>query len=423
MQGGVDEAEQACQLAPPEAELRAWLQLLETPRLGRQAARRLLAAFGSPQRVLAAGPEACGGLVEQGVAHSLVHPTASLQPLTERTLNWLAQSTRHHVLVLGDEQYPTTLLESPDPPLLLYACGRLDLLQHPNLAMVGSRHPTGQGRDTAREFARELAAAGVTVTSGLALGIDAAAHEGALEGSRTAGSASTIAVVGTGLDQIYPRSHRELGTRLAAEGLLLSEFSLGAPPLAQNFPQRNRIIAGLSLGTLVVEAALQSGSLITARLATEAGREVFAVPGSIHAPQSRGCHALIKQGAKLVECIDDILGELRLGRTAAVASFGTTARGRRSRPAAAAHDQQLRLIDDKAAPAGAAAAATVQRSPSVEDDDAVLQALGWSAATLDVLLLRTGWSVTDLSVRLLTLELDGHVERLPGELFQRVARA
>jgi DNA processing protein len=415
------------QVAPAADELAAWLQLLETPRLGRQSARRLLAAFGSAQAVLAAGPTAWAGLIEPGVAQALTHPPASLAALIDRTTAWLAQGADRHVLLLGDAAYPAALLESPDPPLLLYAIGRLDLLQRPGLAMVGSRNPTGQGRDTARAFARALCSAGLTVTSGLALGIDAAAHEGGLDGwdqdaarldQHGGGSASSIAVVGTGLDQVYPRSHRELASRLASKGLLLSEFSLGTPPLAQNFPMRNRIIAGLTLGTLVVEAALQSGSLITARLASEAGREVFAIPGSIHAPQSRGCHALIKQGAKLVESVDDILGELQLGpgqgsartlppaASAAAATRRSAAQRRGPDPAAHTQPTQALFTPDSQAP-----------------DDEILNALGWSAATLDVLLIRTGLSISELSVRLLTLELDGQVERLPGELFQRIAQA
>jgi DNA processing protein len=396
------------QQAPALDELRAWLQLLETPGLGRQGARRLLAAFGDPLAALAAGPVGWRGLVEPAVVQALQDPPVELDALIERTQAWLTHANDRHVLVLGDAHYPAALLESPDPPLLLYAVGQLRLLQRPALAIVGSRHPTAQGNETARSFAKALGATGITVVSGLAAGIDAAAHEGALDaldksagdGSdhREPGAGSTIAVVGTGLDRIYPRSNRELALRIAERGLLLSEFSLGTPPLAQNFPQRNRIIAGLSLGTLVVEAALQSGSLITARLASEAGREVFAVPGSIHAPQSRGCHALIKQGAKLVEEMADILVELRLAQ----APNGT-------RPT------------DTDASAGALSMPT--QLPLDDSDDTVLNALGWSAATLDVLQLRTGLSGSDLVVRLLTLELEGSVARLPGELFQRVVRA
>ncbi|MBK6850811.1 MAG: DNA-protecting protein DprA [Burkholderiales bacterium] len=400
---------------PAADELRAWLQLLETPGLGRQGARRLLAAFGDPLAVLAAGPVGWRGVVEPAVVQALQHPPAELDALIKRTQQWLDQATDRHVLVLGDGWYPAALLESPDPPLLLYAIGQLRLLQRPALAIVGSRHPTAQGKETARSFAKALGATGLTVVSGLAAGIDAAAHEGALDdidavagdgttdpaGRRHRGAGSTIAVVGTGLDRIYPRGNRELALRIADHGLLLSEFSLGTPPLAQNFPQRNRIIAGLSLGTLVVEAALQSGSLITARLASEAGREVFAVPGSIHAPQSRGCHALIKQGAKLVEDMADILTELRLAQAP-------------SWPAATPADEVDAAIGPLATPV---------QLPIDDSDDAVLNALGWSAATLDVLQVRTGLSVSDLVVRLLTLELEGCVARLPGELFQRVVRA
>ncbi|MEY4748546.1 MAG: DNA-protecting protein DprA [Pseudomonadota bacterium] len=397
--------------------------MLETPRLGRRAARRLLAAFGGPQEVLRAGSAAWVGMIDPSLGQALAHPSAELARLIRRTLDWLATSAEHHVLVLGDPAYPVTLLESPDPPLLLYAVGRAELLQRPAVAMVGSRHPTPQGRETAKAFARDLGRAGLTVISGLALGIDAAAHEGALDSLVATGSvsdaacaASTIAVVGTGLDQVYPRSHRALAARIAADGLVVSEFSLGTPPLAQNFPMRNRIIAGLAQGTLVVEAALQSGSLITARLASEAGREVFAIPGSIHATQSHGCHALIRQGATLVESVDDVLAELRLGPQlgspqrplSPAASAGAPLTGE-SRP---------RLADsaDQAGP-------QLCVPTSDEADDDVLQALGWSAATLDVLQVRTGWSTSDLAVRLLTLELEGRVERLPGELFQRIAKA
>jgi DNA processing protein len=393
------------QQAPAPDELRAWLQLLETPGLGRQGARRLLAAFGDPVAALAAGRVGWRGVVEPGVMQGLQDPPAELEALIKRTQSWLDHASDRHVLVLGDALYPAALLESPDPPLLLYAVGQLRLLQRPALAIVGSRHPTAQGNETARSFAKALGSAGITVVSGLAAGIDAAAHQGALDAldappgeesdRHESGAGSTIAVVGTGLDRIYPRGNRELAMRIVGQGLLLSEFSLGTPPLAQNFPQRNRIIAGLSLGTLVVEAALQSGSLITARLASEAGREVFAVPGSIHAPQSRGCHALIKQGAKLVEEMADILAELRLAQA----------------PQRAGADGSTRPIE------------TPSQLPLDDSDDTVLNALGWSAATLDVLQLRTGLSASELIVRLLTLELEGSVARLPGELFQRVVRA
>ena len=261
--------------------------------------------------------------------------------------------------------------------------------------MVGSRNPTPQGAQNARQFARALAGGGVTIVSGLALGIDAAAHEGALDGSAP-GALATIAVIGTGIDRVYPRQHRDLAHRIAGRGLIVSEYPIGTPPLAHNFPRRNRLIAGLSQGTLVVEAALQSGSLITARMAAEQGREVFAIPGSIHAPQSRGCHALLRQGAKLVESAEDVLEELRL-------------------PAAAP------------APAGDAPDATTpaqqgaQRLGLVVDE--VLQALGFDPLGLDALVARTGLDAATLQVRLLELELDGRVARLPGGLFQRLGAA
>jgi DNA processing protein len=253
----------------------------------------------------------------------------------------------------------------------------VELLQAPAIAIVGSRNPTAQGRDNARSFATALSQAGLTVVSGMALGIDGAAHEGALQGP-----AGTIAVVGTGLDIVYPRRHLALAARIRQGGLILSEYSLGTPPLPPHFPQRNRVIAGLTQGTLVVEAAPQSGSLITARLAADAGRDVFAIPGSIHSPQARGCHLLIKQGAKLVDCAQDVLEELRL----------------------------VPRADTVATPPDGPRPA-----------DHVLEALGYDPVSLEGLMARTGRAAADLNARLLELELDGHVARLPGQLFQRIA--
>lgn len=362
-------------------ELGAWLRLLETPLLGRESARRLLAAFGSPEAVIAASTAARREVVGSQQAPALETEPGTLKALLDATLAWLdtAAVEPRAVITLGDPGYPRALLDAPDPPLLIYAQGRIELLQADAIAIVGSRNPTPQGADNARAFASHLSHAGLTVVSGLALGVDAAAHAGGLEGA-----ASTIAVVGTGLDIVYPRRNLSLAHRIADKGLILSEYALGTPSMAQNFPQRNRIIAGLAGGTLVVEAALKSGSLITARLANEAGREVFAVPGSIHSPQSRGCHALIKQGAKLVETAQDILEELRLP--------GATP----DAPAAA---------------------------PGTDPADApLLSALGFDPVTLDALAARTGWSAAELSTRLLGLELDGRVARLPGQLFQRLAR-
>ena len=363
-------------------ELAAWLRLLGTPRVGRTSARRLLRAFGSPQGVCEASGSALREVVDAGVAAALADAPAELDERVETTWRWLneAGEAGRSIVTLGDARYPAALLETADPPLLLYLHGDAGLLGAPAIAVVGSRNPTPQGTENARAFAREFSGAGYTVVSGMALGIDGAAHAGGLEGA-----ASSIAVVGTGLDRVYPARHRELARRLARDGLLATEYPLGTPPLAENFPQRNRIIAGLAQGTLVVEATQQSGSLITARLAAEAGREVFAIPGSIHSPQSRGCHALIKQGAKLVDSARDVLDELR--------------------PA----DRAARPADPPAPP-----------EPTAESS--LLAALGHEPTSLDALVARTGCPPQLLSAQLLELELEGRVARLPGQLFQRIGR-
>jgi DNA processing protein len=362
-------------------ELEAWLRLLLAPGLGRGPARRLLAAFGSPQAIFDNGPAAWSKVVDARCTAALATPADHVAACVETTAAWLAQDAQRAIVTLGDAVYPDALLQTEDPPLLLHVQGRAELLARDSLAIVGSRNPTAQGSANAHAFGKALSRCGWTVVSGLALGIDAAAHEGALDGE---GDGSTIAVVGTGLDRVYPARHRALAHRIAAHGLLVSEFPLGTPPIAGNFPMRNRIIAGLSRGTLVVEAALKSGSLITARLALEAGREVFAVPGSIHAPQSRGCHALLRQGAKLVESAQDILDELQGGQ----------------------QPTTMPATDREPAPA-----------------DPVLDALGHDPATVDALLARTGWPTADLTARLLQLELDGQLARLPGGLYQRLSRA
>lgn len=352
------------------AELAAWLRLLLTPGLGRVGARRLLSACGSPKAVFE--------------RHQLADVPGLDKTVAEHS-DWLQASSNHHAIALGDKRYPTDLLHTEDPPLLLFGVGQVELLQHPlRVAVVGSRNPTAQGELNARQFSQALAEAGVCVVSGLALGVDGAAHEGAL-----AAQGKTIAVVGTGLDRVYPSRHRDLAHRIALDGLLLSEYPLGTPPLAAHFPQRNRILSGLCQGTLVVEAALQSGSLITARMAAEQGREVFAIPGSIHSPQARGCHALIRQGAKLVESAQDILEELH------------------AQPAG----QTMQLDDaEKAAPA-------------VSDDERqLLDALGHAPMGFDALQARTGLPTAQLQARLLELELAGHIARQPGGLVQRLVR-
>lgn len=383
-------------------ELGAWLRLTLTPGIGNGAARRLLARFGLPQAIFQQTEAALQLCVPAAQAKALREIPQGWEALWQTTAQWLAsaapQGPSRAIVSLGDLRYPQALLDTEDPPLLLYLMGPALLLEHqpfPSdrcLAVVGSRNPTAQGAENARLFARALCGAGLTIVSGLALGVDAAAHEGALEAATSAGTmAATIAVVGTGLDRVYPRKNLDLAHRIAAHGLIVSEYPLGTPPLPGNFPKRNRIISGLSQGTLVVEAALASGSLITARMAAEQGREVFAIPGSIHAPQSRGCHALIRQGAKLVESAQDVLEELKIPATTVpgLPHEGVNA------PGAAASD---------------------------ETEDPVLAALGYDPIGLDALIARTGMDASTLQVALLELELDGRIARLPGGLFQRVGR-
>ena len=379
-------------------ELGAWLRLVLTPGVGPESARRLLAAFGEPQALFAQTETALCQVVNAKQAQALRIMPDGCVDLIQNTLDWLqtANGPGRCVITLGDADYPAPLLDIPDPPLMLYALGQTaqlaTLRAEQALAMVGSRNPTPQGAENARAFAFGLAASGLTVVSGLALGVDGAAHEGALQGA-TKGQLATIAVVGTGLDRVYPRQHRELAHRIAQNGLILSEYPLGTPPLSPNFPRRNRLISGLSQATLVVEAAVQSGSLITAKQALEQGRDVLAIPGSIHSAQSKGCHALIKQGAKLVETVQDVLEELQLPTP----------------------DVQQAL--DLPAP-------PPEDEPSGHDPErALLRAMGHDPVGLDALQARCGWPTAQLQAQLLELELMGQVGRLPGGLFQRMGSA
>jgi DNA processing protein len=362
------------------AERAAWLRLTLTPDVGPQTARTLLAAYGLPQAIFAAGRESLARHVPAALAVVLAAPAAATVDGAVRAAErWLELDGAHALLTLADEDYPPLLLATVDPPPVLFAVGRRELLRRPALAIVGSRSATQQGAANAEAFAQHLARAGLTIVSGLALGIDAAAHRGALKAIDDGADASTVAVLGTGVDVVYPASNRALFDAIRSRGLLLSEFALGTPGIAHNFPRRNRIISGLARGVLVVEAALRSGSLITARLAAEAGREVFALPGSIHSPTARGCHRLIKDGAKLVESAQDVLDELR--------------------------------IDVRAAE---------RRAPRPAAHEALLQSLGFDPVDLDTLAARTGRDAGRLAAELLELELAQHIERLPGNRYQRL---
>jgi len=357
--------------------LAGWLQLTLTPGLGAAALRGLLQKYGLPEAVLAKSRAELAAHVSPAVLEALHSP--AVKESVERALHWLGGPNKA-LVTLADDAYPRALLEIADPPPVLYVQGRLGLLQHPSLAIVGSRNATAQGAANAEGFARALSDAGLTVVSGLALGIDAAAHRGGL-----AGASSTIAVLGTGIDIVYPRRNAELAAEISARGLLLSEFPLGTAATTHHFPRRNRLISGLSRGCLVVEAALASGSLITARAAAEQGREVFAIPGSIHSPLSKGCHALLKTGAKLVESAEDVLTELSGFRQS---GFASTA-------AAAARPQN----------AGATG---------------LLAHMGHDPVDVDALCIRAGLSVEQVTSELLRLELDGRVCALPGGLYQRL---
>lgn len=363
----------------PDPGLASWLQLSLTPGLGASALRRLLSQFGLPEAVLARRRAELASLVPAPALEAL--DSQRVADMVTRALDW-ARDANHSIVTLADQTYPRALLEAADPPPVLYAHGRVELLQHPAIAVVGSRNASAQGESNAHAFAAALSDSGLTIVSGLALGIDAAAHRGGL-----AGASSTIAVLGTGIDIVYPSRNAELAVDISRRGLLLSEFPLGTPAAAHNFPRRNRLISGLGRGCLVVEAALASGSLITARTAADQGRDVFAIPGSIHSPLSKGCHALIKSGAKLVESADDVLSELSGFRPS---GFATTAQ----------------------APA-----------PAPAPSSGLLAVMGHDPVDVDSLCARAGLTAEQVASELLKLELDGRVAALPGGLYQRLEKA
>ncbi|HYA20230.1 MAG TPA: DNA-processing protein DprA [Burkholderiales bacterium] len=356
----------------PDKDTENWLALSLVPGLGNDSCRKLLLTFKEPQKIFCAThselsrvvPSKIARQIAQGVERSAILPA----------LQWL-EGEQNHLVTLADEDYPKALLQISDPPLVLYVKGRRELLNSPALAIVGSRNATPQGIANAESFARNLSDAGLTVLSGLAVGIDAAAHRGGLKGA-----ASSVAVLGTGLDIVYPARNRDLAHMLADNGALVSEFPLGTPAIASNFPRRNRVISGMARGCLVVEAAVSSGSLITARLALEQGREVFAIPGSIHSPLSKGCHALIKQGAKLAESAQDILEEIGWQK----------------------------------------APETIQAAGTDEDASPLLDHLGFDPCNIDTLCTRSQLSPDAVMAILLKLELAGRVAALPGGMFQRL---
>jgi DNA processing protein len=404
-------------LTLPSEELRAWIRLSLEPGLGPAQARMLLAAIGLPQQVYELSAGSLAKFLPTELARQLARPPEEeVQTAITRTLAWLEQAG-HHMLTLADPAYPKALLDIHDPPLLLYVNGNPDYLARPAISIVGARSASAGGMDNAQAFARYLAQQGWCIGSGLAQGIDTAAHEGALSAGPDAGG--TVAVLGTGIDIVYPAANRDLAHRIVAAGALVSEFPLGTRALPYQFPKRNRLVAGMSRGVLVVEAAKQSGSLITARLASEMGREVFAIPGSIHSPLSRGCHALIRQGAKLVESGQDIHDEL--GRPVAApadrpdgSATGQSGGSKKTLPRRGKHSDAIDAqpqSPDGAVPAGGFEAPAA--------DQSVLDALGYDPVHLDTLQQRTGLDLPTLNSRLLQLELSDTVVRQGDGRYQR----
>jgi DNA processing protein len=369
----------------PAGDLAQWIRLEQTSGVGPETARKLLAEFGLPGNIFSAQSSSLLRVVPERIARALLAPiSVQTQALIEKTLAWTEQPG-NHVLTLADAGYPQTLLNISDPPLMLYIKGRIELLANTSLAIVGSRNATVQGASNAEKFAEAMSDAGLTIVSGMALGIDTAAHQGSLRSSYKNTAGSTIAVIGTGPDIVYPARNRDLAHRIAEAGCIVSEYPLGMPAIAANFPRRNRIISGLTRGVLVVEAAAQSGSLITARMALDQGRDVFAIPGPIHSPLSKGCHQLIKQGAKLVESAQDILEEL--------GQF------------------QLRPPAINAAPT----------NPGDPATERLLAVMGFDPVDINLLAERAVLDISVLNAKLLTLELEGLIEMLPGGIYRRLA--
>ena len=463
-------------LPATDIELAAWLRLSLAPGLKPAALRLMLSAFGLPEAIFSQSPDALAGIAGEAAARAALAPTGpEFDAQLDAVIAW-RELPGNQVVTLDDPAYPPALLTMPDPPPLLYIKGRLDLLHTRGVALVGSRSATPQGVEDAERFARELSAAGVTIVSGLALGIDGAAHRGGLEGI-----GGTVAVIGTGADLVYPAAHHALARQIAVQGAILSEWPLGTPARAANFPQRNRLIAGLVSGVVIVEAAMRSGSLITARLANEMGRDIFALPGSIHAPLSRGCHRIIKQGAKLVETPDEVLEELGFARrpaaraastsrqtatwdgadsgrspafsisavgdrefgvarsvaavrseSATVRPFSTASAGSaapQARTAGASDTAAARVAVEPPPELASATAATADfaaaqlpappSSPFDSEAQRLLAALGHAPTTLEILATRTEMEDAALQTLLLQLELAGQVTVLPGGRFMR----
>ncbi|CAA6820217.1 MAG: Rossmann fold nucleotide-binding protein Smf possibly involved in DNA uptake [uncultured Thiotrichaceae bacterium] len=389
-----------------ETELRACLQAWRAPGIGGASIQRLLSHFGSVSIALDSSDQE---LTKAGLKPAKIALLRATKPDDVNIdIEWLQSGTQRHILLPSDPDYPAALKNTQSPPPLLFAVGNTSLLNDPQIAMVGSRSPTTGGKDNARAFASHLAQNGLCITSGLALGIDAISHTGALDSD-----GSTIAVVATGMDIIYPSRNRKLAERIAEQGLIVSEFPVGVRPQAQNFPRRNRIISGMSVGTLVVESALRSGSLVTARHAMEQGREVFAIPGSIHNPMARGCHQLIRQGAKLVETATDILEEIS-------AQLHIFIDPRHSdNPQSKIAGKSPQSFASSKIPAASSPITPDEYSPD-SDECLILDVLGHDPVPVDQIVLKTGLTTEEVSSMLLMMELQGYIAACGGGHYMRL---
>ena len=431
-----------------EAEISAWLKLTLANGVGSSVQRSLLKEFGSPQAIFDAGELLIEKYIGQSKAQKLF--AAQTDEIIEQTLTWLQLSEQHHIITLADENYPKILLNISDPPTIIYARGNIELLNHQGLAVVGSRNATPQGLLNAENFCQVIANFGLPIISGLALGIDSAAHKGALK----AANGATLAVIGTGINRMYPASNKNLALQILEQnGLIITEFPLNTSPLPENFPRRNRLISGLSLGILVVEATIDSGSLITAKLAAEQGREVFAIPGSIHIPLSKGCHKLIRQGAKLVETANDILEELRfkpyvpnikkvepelvikkenieniennIEKTEKIENDKITKAKatNKNTKTATKNKTKSKTTNKKTAKNTINKIESNNENNNENNDDninKVLNFMGYSPCTLDELVERTNISAAEILTHLLTLEMQGKISTIPGGSYQRL---